>query len=884
MAEGVVKFVLEKLGDAFVKEVLHLNGVSKQVEKLTRELRWIQDFLKDADRKRIVDERQKRWVKEVRDVAYDIEDVIDTILSEMTEEKPGIMEAGKRLWTGTKKIPNVHRLANEINKIEERIKEIEASRVRYGINNLGEGIDGEIGQPVKRIVLPDIDEEGIVGFEADRDKVLSLLLDEKTTRRSVISIVGQGGLGKTTLARKVYNSEAVKQQFPIRIWVVVSQNFNSIDILGKIAVKLEIEPPRDLNDYDRLTELRRSLTEKKYLILLDDIWEENFWDKIKEVFPDEKNGSRILITTRKIEVVPKADHRNVYELPVLNEELSLKLFFKKALPDSDTNETIPDDLYGIGEQLTRKCGGLPLALRVLGGLLSTKPAASWRTEMEKWDWGKDGEECSAIISTSYDDLPFALKSCFMYFAAFPEDDEIEAMPLLWLWVAEGFIPQQENKTLEDTAEMFLEHLVQRSMIQVSVRDYDGSIIVCRIHDLLHDLAIRKAREENFLVVFPKIDGVRRLVIHDEDPSNELMASPISNLRTLWCHGQPPNVSQFTRLKVLSSSESADYEPDKFGRLSLLRYLEVSLKVREEDKDYFGKFIGGMRFLQTLNLQESDDCDLPDFVWNIKTLRHVLLAGNSFGPPPSIDLPNLQTLSGVKARESWVAQGSPKLPNVKHLWMYVPEAQGGVQWDAIVTLLNTMKYLVILSLEGPNIPLKIINMRHFLFRRCLIDLFLYETRDDEDEEQRAQPDSPQPLNQIVLDVDMLPKYLIKLLLYNINFLKDLFPVVEKLENLRYLHLIGPKLPLRLCCSAGGFGKLEELALEKLEGLEEWEIEEGAMPMLKNLRVDCCRKLRVPLGLQYLTVLQKLNWWYNETSETKKNEIRSICKHVPVVYIR
>ncbi|KAJ3708408.1 hypothetical protein LUZ61_012113 [Rhynchospora tenuis] len=399
---------------------------------------------------------------------------------------------------------------------------------------------------------------------------------------------------------------------------------------------------------------------------------------------------------------------------------------------------------------------------------------------------------------------------------------------------------------------------------------------------MHDLAIRKAREENFLVAFPKVDGVRRLAVHDTEPSDELMATAVSNLRSLWCRGQAPNVSRFTRLKVLSTSNSlsADYEPDKFGRLSLLRYVKVHLAVRQEDKNSFGKFIGGMRFLQTLDLRAMLPCDLPDFVWNIKTLRHVLLSNRSLGPPPSIDLTNLQTLTGVRARESWVAQGSPKLSNVKHLEIFVPKAQGGVQWDAIVTLLHTMKYLVVLYFWGPDIPLKIIDMRHFLFRCRLTNLTLYDTEYDK---ERAQPDYRQPLNQIVVDDGMLPKYLIKVQLMNIKFSKDPFPVVEMLENLRYLRLNGSKLLLRLCCSARGFGKLEQLHLSHLTGLEEWEIEQGAMPMLKNLDVFKCHALRVPLGLQYLTVLQELKWWDNGTSETEENEIRSICKHIPSVDI-
>ncbi|KAJ1703365.1 hypothetical protein LUZ63_003144 [Rhynchospora breviuscula] len=339
----------------------------------------------------------------------------------------------------------------------------------------------------------------------------------------------------------------------------------------------------------------------------------------------------------------------------------------------------------MGKQFAKKCGGLPLALIVLGGLLSRKPmnSVAWSRVMQTMDWGTDGEECTAVISTSYEDLPFALKSCFMYFAAFSEDEEIYVESLIRMWIAEGFVPQGENKTLEGIAQSFLEDLAQRSMIQVSKRSFDGSITFCRMHDLLYGLAIQKAKEDNFLMACSKINDVqncsqtRRMAIHDdswkiscnlkeahaakhemEELYGESMASKTPNMRSLLSFRLIPKVSQLKHLKVLSHKRWARvdlYEPEMFGRLNQLRYVELSLEVdRNKDVYNFQKFISGMRFLQTLDLSGGPICDLPDCIWYVKTLRHVLLPDYSWhaltsGPLPSAALVNLQTLSGVTNR-------------------------------------------------------------------------------------------------------------------------------------------------------------------------------------------------------------------------------------------
>ncbi|KAJ4821428.1 Nbs-lrr resistance protein [Rhynchospora pubera] len=891
MAESVVSFVLVKLGDAFVKEVLHLHGVTAQVEKVSRELTRIQAFLKDADTKHVVNERQKQWVKEVRDLAYWIEDVIDTFLLMVPETKPGKREAIMRLFVKTKKLPAVHKLGDEINQIMARIQEINESRVTYGITNIGEGIEGESRQPIQPLVPSDADEAGIIGFDDDREKIISLLLDEKTTRRSVISIVGVGGLGKTTLARKVYNSEAVKEQFrEIRIWVNISQTFELIDILQKIAEQLQIQRPKDLSEHQLVNELYQSLKDKKYLIVLDDIWETDLWPQIEAIFPDPKNRSRIFITTRFLNVAKVADPISVpYKLPFLTEKPSLELFLKKALPNRNANEECPTDLYKISKEFAKKCGGLPLALVVLGGLLSRIPASyvAWDRKRKTMNWANDGERCFAIINTSYEDLPFALKSCFMYFAAYPEDHEIGDVDcLLRIWIAEGFIPQEENKTLEDTAENFLEDLAQRSMIQVTHRDFHGSIASCRIHDVLRDLAIQKAKENNFLMTSSKIDDIhncsqtRRLAFNydwgirmeESELLGQSIASATPNLRSLLCSANVPKFSKLGYLKVVNSF-GIRHEPEKFGELSQLRYVKVRLHVKSEVDVYnFQTFIGGMRFLQTLDLRWSSiDCDLPDCVWHVKSLRHVFLPPRgrpSSAPTSSADLINLQTLEGVTSRESWEVEGIPKLSNVKNLMIRVVS-----QWNTIATLLGTLKHLNSLHIEGNDAPLTIIDMRSFPFYHGLQTLLL-------EDHQWSSYDH----KKIALDVGMFPINLTRLSLGNPHLREDPMPVLEKLENLRYLELSRSKFQ-QMCCHNRGFGQLKTLRLLFLEKLEEWKIEKGAMPMLNELVISVCLRLRVPEELQHLTVLQKLVCTFpdddDELYEEFKNEVRDKCKHVPSI---
>ncbi|XP_078153420.1 putative disease resistance RPP8-like protein 2 isoform X2 [Carex rostrata] len=884
MAESIVKFVLSKLTDVVVKEALLLYNIDEQVETVTRQLGWIQAFMKDADKKQITDERQKHWVKEMRDVAYLIEDAIDTFLSKISlkPEKPiGMMESMKKKLKTTKELPVVHKLVHEITKIQTRLTEIETSRVRYGINTLGED-SGEIKLPIRPPVLPDIDPD-IVGFKEDQDNIVKELLDETTKTRSVVSIWGVGGLGKTTLAQKVYNCDDIKTQFELRIWVAISQKFELIDILRKVAKQLQlpIDPSKQSNDF--LTEIHGSLRDKKYLIVFDDVWTDELWTQIGEALPNKNNGSRVLITTRSSEVAKDADPTcEPYKLGFLTKELSVELFLKKALPNHDPNKSTFNDLCDITDQFVQKCGALPLALVVLGGLLSRKPHnyIAWSKVLQTMSWhANDGKKCSEIIGTSYEDLPFALKSCFLYFAAFPEDCDIDAESLIRMWVAEGFIPQEDNRTLEETAESYLEDLVQRSLVQVKSRHFDGSIEHCCIHDLLRDLAIQKAKEDNFLVVYSHPDcdqqslsRARRVAVHHPDCDKLVMSQ---NLRTLLCFDGKvmPNCSKQKLLKVVSSNTSLEsVDVGMFEGLCQLRYLNLRGNLGDKctggddkyGKRYLEKVIGTMKCIQTLEVilvtrrETFPTYIFPDCAWNMKELRHIWTG--SFRPelPPSTELSNLQTLGVVTTNESWKTR-FPHLPNIRTLDLLHDKS---CSWMVVANFLGTLKNLISLNLNS-SFSGDIFDMREFPFYQNLKSLTLYSNN-----------------NEMATDIVMLPPHLIYLEIRNFHFQQDVMPVLENLHCLKSLGLLGFNKPYnrKMRCSTKGFNQLEQLKLFCITVLEDWEIEEGALPILRELKIKKCKELCVPQGLRHLTNLQKLEWW-GVGDEGKADEVRQLCKHVP-----
>ncbi|XP_058114383.1 putative disease resistance protein At1g50180 [Magnolia sinica] len=484
VVESVVRLLVKNLGDVIIQEAFFIYGVRDQLQLMEDEFRRMQCFLKDANDKQEGDERVKKWVQDVVSIAYDAEDAIDTFIFKMALLRQGG-------FMGTVK--------------------------RVGASSAGQSLQEW------RIPSPHVQEPDLVGFKKDAETIV-VWLTEGEPRLSVVSVVGMGGLGETTLVKKVYNSDRVRKHFNSHAWISISQEYAVRDLLQNIINSYMVLSEEELKKVEKMNvaQLRykifEHLKEKRYLLVLDDIWKNEAWDALKDALPDMNNGSRVLLTTRNKDV---ALHADVRSQPY---EDSWELFCKKTFPGRDGG--CPQDLEEVGREIVEKCHCLPLAIVVIRGLLSRKEPREWKNVRKSisWQFVKGEVEISAILSLSYKDLPYYLKPCFLYLGNFPEDREFRAKELVQMSAAEGLLPERGEETLEEVCEDCLKELIQRSIVQVARRSSNGGFKTCVIHDLLRDLSISEAKESMFLEVHhgnanaPSTSRACRLAIHHNDLS------------------------------------------------------------------------------------------------------------------------------------------------------------------------------------------------------------------------------------------------------------------------------------------------------------------------------------------------------------------------------
>ncbi|KAJ0866101.1 putative transcription factor B3-Domain family [Helianthus annuus] len=343
------------------------------------------------------------------------------------------------------------------------------------------------------------EEKAVVGFDDEIETLLDQLTATSTKQFQIISITGLAGLGKTTLARTLYNHELVKYMFDFRAWTCVSQVYQQKDLLLGILSSFMDDLTDDfyeMSEHQLGEKLYRKLKGRKYLVVLDDIWDCRVWNDIQMYLPDDKTGSRVLFTSRDIDVsLQIKSARPAHVLRLRTEVESWAIFEKKVFRMG----ICPGGLEIYGRMINGKCEGFTLAIVIAAGLVKNNLSVTWWEQIANSLHSymvSDPRQYIESLTLSYDHLPHHLRPCFLFLGAFHE--EVPVTKLIWLWIAQGFIDDTGSRTLEDIAVDFLLDLIRRSLLMASRKKSDGQVKTCRIHDLLHDFCLRKAEEENFL--------------------------------------------------------------------------------------------------------------------------------------------------------------------------------------------------------------------------------------------------------------------------------------------------------------------------------------------------------------------------------------------------
>nr|XP_043633371.1 putative late blight resistance protein homolog R1B-16 [Erigeron canadensis] len=577
-------------------------------------------------------------------------------------------------------------------------------------------------------------EEVVVGFDEEVVTLLDQLTSSSIKSLQVISIAGMAGLGKTTLATKLYNHPLVEYFFDIRAWTCVSQVYQVKDLLLNIFSSFIHELTDEIyemSDTQLGEKLYRLLKDRKYLVVLDDIWDSKAWNDLKMYFPDDKTGSRVLFTSRDIDIGSHVEAaRPTHVLRFRNEVESWDLFRRKIFRTG----ICPFSLEALGRVIARKCEGLPLAIVIMSGLLKNNMSNEWWrqiAEQAKLFMVSNPSQYMDSLALSYNDLPPHLKPCFLFFGSFPEDYEVSVRKLIYLWIAQGFIHQSGSKILEYVAMDFLMALINRGLLMTSKTKADGRIKACRIHDLLRDFCLRKSLEENFSLLsykYPLVSvaasSLYCVVTRDSgnirvkrnktsvDTPPRLTHSGLCypyELSDIIKEGRPIHYESYKTVRVLDMENvpMSVFRSDVV-HLSELRYLAIQAFNGSPPAS-----ISNLVNLQTLIILSKRNIVLPKTIWNMVSLRHLCIrsgenhieepklvqVGDNDGSPNL--LPNLQTLSQVSPQSC--QDMSSRAPNLRKLGFCgsLISRLGDLEFPNVSSLQNLQKLKLLNTVPYPE---------------------------------------------------------------------------------------------------------------------------------------------------------------------------------------
>ncbi|KAL8551058.1 hypothetical protein ACS0TY_000222 [Phlomoides rotata] len=816
-----------------------------QVDSLTQNLTFFQDFLE-----RYSSEEDGDLESRIAAAAYAAEDVIETHIVNQIHARSNIITVDfYQGWLREMDLINrglAERVIQEMDLIKREVMEIiQVYITRAQDHDLHSNPSGGPAFTWQSSTTPVFD-------EALANQVLDKLTGQQSGLQ-IIPIVGMGGIGKTTFARYIYKNSLIVHHFDILVWVTISQEYSVPEILAQVLCQGNRES--ELSDNELGERVHKMLWGRRYLIVMDDIWSTEASERVGCFFPDNNNGSRIMITTRLSNLAFDLCGSQVFRLNFLDEDKSWNLLCQIVFG----NELgCPVELENIGKEIAKNCRGLPLSIIVIGGLLkkSNWTRAHWEYTLQNLNPLinlDDGENCLQILRTSYKELPIHLKPCFLYMGSFREDHKIRVTKLIELWVAEGILRHNKEKRLEEVAEEYIKELIDRNLIMVDKLRWNGKAKLCKIHDLLRDLCLREAQKQRFLCILKHqwhhnipqcMNMERRICIHDN--TEELYSSAMeyaSLTRSLISSISWPELVRSLSSKLLRVYSENYYIHSGLDSVEAifqkvnLRFLSIVLRFPKLSRFPSSWLI--LWNLQTLKVDNRYCMPImaPSEIWEMPLLRHVIINSLELPDPVCgendlIILEDLHTLSRVRSfRCSNVV--IKRIPNIKTLKLEYQMSGGEAEF--LNFGFNNIGHLT--KLQSLNLffdPLTPTSILDAEIYQCYIMQNL---------------SFPHSLKKLTLGGTML-KWECMIMIGSLPLLQFLKlncnacwgPVWETVEgqfcSLKFLQIDGCFQLRYWMTEDTHFPRLEHLVLQSLPFLEEIPSSIGNIPTLKSIRLAYC----------------------------------------------
>ncbi|KAL1369331.1 hypothetical protein AAHE18_02G188600 [Arachis hypogaea] len=843
------------------------------LQKLRKSLRATRPVLDDAEQKQIRDQEVKKWLVDLQDALYMADDLLDELSAKAatpTQRDPGnssswshyvdsILEDGDDDEMGV-----VTRMQDIVDKLESIVEEKDDLDLKQGVAKDLEDMSWRIQSSL-------IESSDIYGRNGDKEAIIKLLFEETCDDKlSVISIEGIGGIGKTTLAQLVYNDARVKEKFAIKAWVCVATRFDPISDSKAMIEEITSSPCDMVNLNSLQTQLKEKLNEKTFLVVLDDVWDnqQNLWDNFLKPFLSGNKGSKILLTTRNKNVDSVVSSTNLhYKLDILSHNDCWSIFLKHSSLSTNSRQYVI--LEKIGKKIVEKCKGLPLAVKTLGCLLRNKD--------------KDESKIVPALRVSYHYLPSHLKRCFVYCSLYPEDYQFDKEELILLWMAEDFVQPIENCTLENIGRAYFDELVARSFFQPSSKDV-GLFVM---HDLMHDLATFFAGKFYFkLREFEdsqKICSKTRHLSYTANPDDRI-------LKLGEAYKGATHMRTFLDVHLFHRYGSINLESDSWLlqlHLRCLRVLSFKYFSIESLPDSIEKLI----HLHYLNLSHTPIVRLSESLcklYNLQTLKLCYCKKLEMLPSRMKDLVSLRHLD-IKGADSLkeMPKGMSKLNHLNFLSGYVvgKHEENGIR--ELGALGNLHGSLCISNLENVSnsrevLEAKMGNKKHIniLELKWLPDGDIVDVETERDILDKLQPHrNLKGLSIVGFRGEIFPDWLgLGLSCYS-NMTKLVLsscknccqvPSLGQLPSLQHLEFFEIDGLERVGCEFyknnesfqqdTPFKALQSLKFKRMRGWRKWHIpdEIDVFPKLKSLSIRDCPVLSGDLS-PHLPALEQLTIW-------------------------